>query len=311
MFVRTALAIVALLIALPLAAQESDNKARARELAIEAGDLLDAGDFEAAFDRSDRAEGLYHAPTHLQMMGEALEGLGRLADALVVYERLAAEPIPAGATSAFIEARKTGEKRLRELIAIVPSMLVKVPVSDGVRITIDGDEYGSGSARRLDPGEHVVVVEADGYERAVRTVKLVEKGGVEVVEIDLVPLYREPQPALASPDAAVEETSDGFPYWPSGVAFAIGGVGLLVGTITGAMSLSQVGDLEQTCAGTQCSANEASTIDDIETLGNVSTAMFIAGGVFAAAGVVLVVVAGDGDREVALGPGAIALRGSF
>ncbi|MGH7436090.1 MAG: hypothetical protein ACRENE_10490, partial [Polyangiaceae bacterium] len=60
----------------------SDDVAKARALAEEAGDLLDAKKFADALERVTRAEGLYHAHTHELMLGQANEGLGHLALAL-------------------------------------------------------------------------------------------------------------------------------------------------------------------------------------------------------------------------------------
>src|ERR1700678_3544752 len=144
-----------LLLAAPIAYAAPSATDRARALAEEAGDLLDAKRYADALDRVTRAEALYHAPTNVLMTGEAQEGLGHLAAALETYERrpaptnvpmtggakeapappaaaletyerLAPEPLPPTAPRPFLQAQKDGKVRLDALLARVPSVLVTV-----------------------------------------------------------------------------------------------------------------------------------------------------------------------------------------
>ena len=96
----------------------------------------------------------------------------------------------------------------------------------------------------------------------------------------------------------------------------------LVGAVTGAISLSKVGDLEEKCPDHRCSPADQATADQARTLGTVSTVGFIAGGALVAAGVVLLVIRPSGGDPAAArsglrvtaataGPGGITLRGTF
>lgn len=311
------------LLALPAVGLADDAKSRARELAIETGELLDAGNHAEALERVEEAEKLYHAPTHLQMKGEALEGLGRLAEAMAVYERLEAEPIPSAATQAFRDAKAHATKRLRALMAVVPSLLVRVNGSDEARATLDGEPFAIGgeAARRVDAGEHHLVVEADGYEPVSRDVTLAEKGGVKVVEVTLVPLGDDPiEPVTIdepAPDVTTAEDHDGS-VLPGAIVLGVGGAVLAVGAILGGVSLAKVGDLEEACPDKECGPDQQPTIDSVEDLGNASTALFVVGGAAAATGVVLLIVrpGGGTDAESSavaplIGPGFVGLRGWF
>src|SRR5262245_1330165 len=116
----------ALLGAAPAAADPPTGDVdRARALARESSDLLDKQRYADALERATQAEALYHAPFHLVVIAQALEGLGRLAEAAHKYEQLIAEPLPPSAPRVFHEAQEKGRQRLRQLVARVPSLLVR------------------------------------------------------------------------------------------------------------------------------------------------------------------------------------------
>src|SRR5271170_7744541 len=79
---------------------------RARALAKLANRALQkAQSYAEALDYATRAEALYHAPIHLAIIGEALIGMGRGAEAMATLERLVSEPLPANAPEAFRTAQ--------------------------------------------------------------------------------------------------------------------------------------------------------------------------------------------------------------
>src|SRR5262245_46149255 len=94
-----------------------EAKTRARALGNEAAERLVAKDYQGAIERVTKAESLFHAPTHLRILAEAQEGLGRLAAAMETYERLVAEPLPVGAHDAFLRAQELAKQRVRNLAA--------------------------------------------------------------------------------------------------------------------------------------------------------------------------------------------------
>ncbi len=296
-------------------AQPKSPTDEARELAREGWDALDAQDYRAALDKVTKAEALYHAPTHLLLMGNALMGLGKLADALATFERLAAEPLPAASPPAFKDAQETGRKRMKELLARVPSLLVVVESSDapGATVTVDGQkvDFASGVAVRFDPGTRVIGVEAEGFAPAKKTVVLPERGGVVRVPIAL----ERPRAAGAgSADASASGAASagpagGAPKWrvPAYVSFGVAGASLLGGAISGAVSIAQTSDLKGRCPENLCPEGERGALDGAHAAANASTALFVIGGVAAAAGVVLMVIdLGPGPGNAAAAKGARA-----
>jgi hypothetical protein len=289
---------------------------RARTLARESADLLEYAQYAEALDRATRAEALYHAPLHIAVQAEALEGLGRLAEAAAKYEQLVAEPLPPSASHVFREAQQRGRERLQKLLARVPSVLVVAHGAAGATATVDGKPFAldAGVAVRLDPGEHEVRVSAPGFRPFAKKVTLPARGGVVVVEA-----------ALASEnggsEASVATTQPGSRV-PAAVAFAIGGAGLVLGAVTGGVFLAELGKLQGSCPQHRCPPGAQPQIDSTRALGNASTAGFVVGLTGVAVGTVLYLVR-PGTRQAAtsrarvfelspwIGAGSAGLRGRF
>jgi hypothetical protein len=102
------------------------------------------------------------------------------------------------------------------------------------------------------------------------------------------------------------------------VAFGVGGVGLLVGGVTGMIALSKHSDLNGKCPGGTCPDKSLqSDVDSYHSMGMISTIGFIAAGLGAAAGTVLLLTApSDSARTSAfvtpyIGPGSVGATGRF
>src|SRR5262245_49516702 len=82
----------------PAGAEPATDIERAGALAKQANRALQkAQSYAEALDYATRAEALHHAPFHLTIIGEALMGMGRVAEAMATFDRLVAEPLPANA----------------------------------------------------------------------------------------------------------------------------------------------------------------------------------------------------------------------
>jgi len=316
----------ALSLGVPSSASAADETEvdRARKLAQDAADSLDAGQFAEALERAKQAEELFHAPTHILLMGQALEGLGRLAEAAETYEKLVAEPLPAKGSAVFRKAQDEGANRLKAFVAKIPSLLLRVrgPKPNAATATVDGQPFtGFESARRFDPGDHKVHVEAEGFIADDRVVSLPAKGGVVSIEIVLKPVVETAptKPVLPTPPDTTSKGSSPF-LAPTLVAFGVGVAGLGVGAVTGGLFLSQLSDLKDRCPADRCPPEEQPNIDDTGTMGNVSTVALSVGGAAAATAVVLLIVsltssdASEGKRPAVLpmvGPGWLGVGGRF
>lgn len=319
---------LALLSSVTLDAAAQPEKQRAAQLAERGLASFDRGDYAAAIEQFQKAEELFHAPTHLSFMAQAHEKLGHLLEARALYQRLADQSLPADAPDAFIRVRAEASKALAGLDERIPTLtlLVQGPEPEQVELSIDGRSqpgWRTGPIA-LEPGQHRVTAAANGFESSSKDITLGERQR-EQIELVLVrlatsdagpgtPRETTPEPGPSEHDAPSSEPS----LVPAGVAFAVGGAGLVVGAVTGALSFKKVGELEEVCPTKQCGPEHQHIADDATTLGNVSTAGFVVGGVGVAAGAALLAWAltADGEEDaVTLRPvvalGSLSLEGRF
>jgi hypothetical protein len=71
------------------------------------------------------------------------------------------------------------------------------------------------------------------------------------------------------------------------VALGVGGVGIVVGAVTGFLAIGKHSDLADACPGGKCTSDKQSDIDSYKTMGTISTVGFIVGVVGLGAGAVL------------------------
>jgi hypothetical protein len=164
-------------------------------------------------------------------------------------------------------------------------------------VTIDGNPVsaaGLGLKRPVDPGQHTVKAEAPGYKPGEATFQVAESGVAEA-KIKLEK-SAEGEAGAAGPgdtgagaggDKAAVSTEKGGNKTLALVAFGIGGVGLIAGGITGLIALNKHSSLNDKCPGGKCPSTSKSDVDSYNTMGTISTAGFIVGGIGVAAGVVL------------------------
>jgi hypothetical protein len=83
------------------------------------------------------------------------------------------------------------------------------------------------------------------------------------------------------------------PAWRKPVtigAFAVGGAGIVVGSVFGIVAMSKHNSLATDCRAKTCYPDQKSQLDSFHTAGMISTIGFVAGGVGIAGGVVLLLV---------------------
>jgi hypothetical protein len=237
------------------------------------------------------------------------------------------------------------------------------PSAGAATVTVDGTKVEDIEFETpFDPGTHAVVAEAEGYFRVEKRVKL-DEGQHGVVKIDMKPSApkKKKKKVSADPDGDVEEasaeeeeveeappppkkkkkkkgadegggaeasggggiTNHGL-FIPTVVTGGVGALGLLIGTISGAVALSQTAAVKKSCDGTTCpdSSSLRASRDAALVSGNVSTAFFIIGGAGVAAGGVMLalILTSDNDapkgKEQAfvrpwIGPGQGGVYGRF
>ncbi len=298
------LAVVVALLAAPASAQDVRDQARA--LAEEGIALLSEGRAAEAMDKLQAAEALFHAPTHLVYLARAHTQLDQLMEAHDTYVAVLIEQIPNYAPEAFHKARQMAESEATALRPRIATLAISV--SGEAEVRIDGRPIERARLAypvAVSPGAHTV---AAGSARETVRAALGQVTPV-TLSADAPPA---PAPAPRTPPPADSVEDDGFPVLAT-IALAVGGAALGVGAVTGALTLDQASDIKRHCQGDVCPRDQEEAADDAKTLGNVSTAMFVAGGVVTALGIVLLVIDLSGDEAVAfeLTPSAASLRARF
>jgi serine/threonine-protein kinase len=253
--------------------------------------------------------------------GQAEEHIGKLATAYDAYAQALADATAAGET----DVADTAGAALKALGPRVPVVRLKVSgtAASSASATIDEHAAKPGDPVRVDPGEHVVDVTAPGAKAVHNRITLAEGQHLEVpvklvAETFEAPPAASPAPAESPPPAPAEpepaaEPSGPFPWRTVGlVAAGVGIVGIGVGTYFGIDAISKNNTSNQTgCNGNLCSAGAYSTRQDAQSSAMVSTIAFVAGGVLAAAGVTLWLVAPKGDAAAQVTPVAIVGGGGL
>jgi hypothetical protein len=286
----------------------------ALKLGGEALDLYTAGDYGAALEKFQKADDLVPAPTLKLHIARCLAKLDRMKEAAEKYREVIATELDASSPQVHRDARKKAVPELAELLEAIPTAraIVKGPGAADAKLLMDGkllDVSQIGEKMSLDPGHYRFEARIEDR-KAVREIDL-ERGQDERVVLHL------PEPEVSSPPPVEGgEDSDALAWQIGGwAAVGLGAAGLAVGAVLGAIVLDEESDLEARCPDRRCppEAHDDAKSFDGKRIG--STVGFIAGGVFAAAGVTILLLAPGGPAEVAVqplvGPGFVGLRGAF
>jgi hypothetical protein len=243
------------------------------------------------------------------------------------------ELVVCASSSCPAEIRDECGAHVEELNTGIPSIAFGAKDASGnmvgaVEVTLDGHpflDHLDGSSVPVDPGEHTFRFEAPGKPAVERKILIVEgeKDRAESVTFD--------EPHLAVPDAIGPVPDRGKSHGPTQrilgwTGVGLGVVGVAIGAVFEAQRSSKLSDRDDLCPGGACRVPPA-TRDRIDTLTNdarsastVSAVGFVAGGVFAAGGLVLLFTAPKGGPEssrLALSPVAapsfqgMTVRGAF
>jgi hypothetical protein len=251
-------------------------------------------------------------PTTDLARGRALVRFGLLIEAREAMLDATRRPKGNDEPATFDEARSRAREEAVDLAWRIPkAILVAGRSAEEVTVLVDGttiDRGALGSARRMNPGEHVLVARAnDGAERHV-TFVLVE-GETTTVTVDLESNRIVP----AAPPPPEKRAEGGVSPFVWG-GFGMAGLGLAVGAGAGLASMSTTSRLDEKCANAMCPQSVRGDIETAQTWATVSTVGFVTG----AAGLVVGVVAlaiGPSKREtstrVSVGPTSVGVAGSF
>jgi hypothetical protein len=295
----------------PVAADEPNEIDRdaARALVQQGDARAHDGDWSGALTAYRRADDIMKVPTTSIEVGRAALKLGKLVEAKRAFERAAKhEPTP-GEPKPFTRARSEARRMAEELEPRLAHLKIAVRgAADGVEVnvTIDDEPVEAWARERpFDPGMHVVVASADGHEPATESLVLGE-GEKRELTLTLSKIGPEVQGATEP----TPEPAGGSGMWPLAVTgLGVAGAGLLVGAITGGISLSDASAVKDSCdEDGACAPEVADQLDRSRTLANVSTASFVIAGVGAIVGVIGLVLALGDDDAAALERDHVTLR---
>lgn len=275
--------------------------AQARDLGQQAQAQFDAGKFAESEKLWAGATNLYPAaPTLTLGLARTQAKLGKYVLAQENYNKIIREHgQSANLSPAFKAALEAANAEIGAVSAKIAGVVITVEGPSNPTVTIDGQPIPAavlGLKRPVDPGSHVVKAEAPGYkpgettfqvaESATAEAKLkLEKGPAPVVAATPEPQQAQPSSTSSAPPAEVSTKSSRKTL--AIVALGVGGAGLILGGVTGALALGKHGDIADKCPDNKCPNTVSGDVDSYKTMGMLSTVGFIVGGVGIAAGAVL------------------------
>jgi hypothetical protein len=302
-----------------------EAKETARQLMAEGREARDdKKDLKAALEAFRKAHSIMKVPTTGLEVARTLEAMGHFIEAAeAAQEVLDIPPPPKGKEpEAFVRAREDAQKLLEESKKKIGyiKIAIKGAKPDAVEVTINDLTVAPTALKDpipQNPGKHNVV--AKGPKTSSVEIDLAP-GATEEVTLDVTKPEKKKvvEEAPPPPPPPPEEKSAFLRPMPL-VGFGLAGVGLLAGSITGAMTLSRASTIKEGCEGDRCPRSKSADIDSAKTLGLVSTISFAVAGVGATIGVVGLLMKPEKPKEEAgkvrvtpwLGLGSAGVVGQF
>jgi hypothetical protein len=293
----------------------------------------DARRFDEALKTFRASYDIVASPNSRLMIARSLRELGRVDEAYQEFEASLADARAAATKDAkkygkTVAAAEAEIVNLRQRVALVKVEIAEAP--PGTTVHVGDRTIDAGSLARplvLPPGAAVISARAPSGESAEQKLELAA-GTEQTVRLTLsnatAPAVEAP-PSPTEPSArqqahtSVDTASGGAPLRTLGIVVGgIGVVGLAGFAIFGSLNNSKFDELESECTpdGT-CPPERQDDIDSGRTYQTLANVGLIVGAVGVAVGTTLFVVGGSSERassgtlQVGLGPGRVAVRGSF
>ena len=291
-----AAALAALSSVAPAAAQAARDPAMAEALFSRAKALLDQGDWPAACAKFSASMELDPAVSTALKIARCHEHDGKIALAWSATQ----DALKLNATSPQPESRRRdlaayAEKLLADLAPRVPRIRLRLAaVPSGLRLAYDGRALpidALGELLPIDPGQHAITAEAEGYLPLQRLVTLAEG---QALDVDLTltarpsPLASPPPPPLApiaitaAPAAAplAPKTAGGSARRTAGLSLGALGVATLgAAGILGLLTRGKVSDAAPYCAQDFSTCFDKRGLTQLDQARDLQTAAFVLLGV--------------------------------
>jgi hypothetical protein len=326
-------------------AQSAEDINTARTLGHEGEDALDKKDYRTAEDRFSRADKLFHAPTLLLGLARAFAGEQKYVAAEEAYNRILRENNTS--SPAFQKALEDARREIQDVAPKIAGVVITVAAAGGgdvanPKVMLDDKAINAaalGARRSVDPGDHVVRVNADGFKPGEAHFTATP-GGTTNAPITLERDTSSPPPLPPSTgntgaaDTGAPNTGSTGPNTSTGavdvgtshggnrtlayVALGVGGALLATGVVTGILALGKHSSLNTACPGGTCTPDQQSNIDSYHTMGLISTIGFIGGAVVGGVGAYLFFTSGSTSAQPQkagvvpfVGPGSVGAYGRF
>jgi hypothetical protein len=302
---------IAFSLALQLAPQRAwaDNAGAAQVLYDRGVELMAAKNFDEACPKLEEVTKLVPEGIGAKFtLAQCYEAQGRLASAWLQFSFVAGhmgQPERAQLSAERVAALRP---KLAVLTITVSPAVKTLP---GLTITRGGTGVGPAQFNEpipVDRGTHVVSVTATGKKTWQQEIKVEADGQKVVVEIPaLEDAPEEPVPTPGTPPPA--PAVDAKPTWMIPVGFTVAGAGVAalgVGGVLGGLAMSKANEANDACPNGLCSAEGNTLANDAVLFADTATGLFIGGGLLAAGGALLLILA-PWDDAAEEAPGQKAL----
>jgi len=276
------------------AAPNKTDKAQARQLVALGDQHFALGDYESALDAYRGADVIMGVPTTRLQVARAQLALNRLVEARETLRRIDGPPAGKREPKAFRAARAQAADIAASLDGRIPTVEIHLQgVPDGATptVTVDGSRWTIqqlGLPNPLNPGTHEIAAWLEGRPKTTQTITLAEG------EHDTVQLV------VSTATRSGDTTLSPLVY----VGIGVGGVGLIVGAVTGSVSLAKASEVKDQCFEERlCPRLVEATRDDAIAMAHVSTASFVVAGAGAVLGIVGLIVGGQQVTHARVEPG--------
>lgn len=244
-------------------APDKKTKDAARKAYGEGDAAYKAGDFAGAYAGFSKANELIPSPQAAYWTAKAIDGEGKIQEAITAYENLLADP---GVATLGDEKTNDAKARIAELKSKLVGELSLQTTPLGATVSIDGAPQPGETPMilKLPPGPHKLTLVAAGFEP--KEVDVDVKGGEKSEQkLELVAKAPPPPPP---PEPVVEAPAPPPPpppppprsKVPAYITLGIAGAGAVVGTIFGVKALSAKSDFDKKPTGSAADDTERNAL---------------------------------------------------
>ena len=292
---------LACLLASHASAQSADTSTRdqARALGLAGVEAYQGGSYDVASEKLERAYGLMNVPSLGLWSARALAKRNLLVEAANRFYEVASLQVPEGDAAVQHQAQLDAQAELEQLRPQIPRLIVRVTAAETseLALSLDGRPLASstlGKPRLVNPGAHRVEARLGAEQRASDVTLLVGKEAAVVLDFSRPDAGQraEPKPAEPSPSKGSSQRTLAW------VTVGAGGLGLALGGVMAGLALGKRSELKDAGCSATCPHEQQPEVDRLDRFRLVSGVGFIAGGVLATTGIVLLLTAPSSEHQV-------------